>query len=358
MDELTMKNTLLHSIALKEGADFNYDATAILNEYKLHQENATNSTIKILTIFGGFLASLAFLGFLALAGLYDSKIGLLVVGSVFIIAAIWSNTIYNKLIIDTFSISIYVIGYVVLAIGLDRFQIDENFITLLICCIACCTLIITQGYIISFISTLIVNGSILSLIISNDMYFFIHIYIIFNTLLISYLFLNEANIISVHKKLSKLYDPLRIGILISLLFGLIAIGKKDLLPIQQIDGWLTSIILITVILYLTFRITKIIEIASNKKKFVIYILSFLLLLLTLFSPSISGALIILLLSFLVNYKTGLVIGIVSFIYFISQFYYDLNFTLLTKSIILFSTGMVFLLFYVLITTYLKAHEKI
>jgi len=79
---------------------------------------------------------------------------------------------------------------------------------------------------------------------------------------------------------------------------------------------------------------------------------------TIFSPSISGAMIIVLLSFLVNYKTGLAIGIISLIYFISQYYYDLNFTLLTKSIILFSSGIVFLLFYLFTTKKLNSNEKI
>ena len=60
----------------------------------------------------------------------------------------------------------------------------------------------------------------------------------------------------------------------------------------------------------------------------------------------------------VNYKTGLVIGIISFIYFISQYYYDLNFTLLTKSIILFSSGIVFILFYLFTNKKLNTNEKI
>ncbi len=79
---------------------------------------------------------------------------------------------------------------------------------------------------------------------------------------------------------------------------------------------------------------------------IIYILSVLLLTSTLLSPAISGAFLIILVSVLVHYKTGLAIGILAFIYFIIQYYYDLNFTLLTKSILLMSSGVVFLAFYI------------
>jgi len=79
---------------------------------------------------------------------------------------------------------------------------------------------------------------------------------------------------------------------------------------------------------------------------------------TAFSPVILGILLIILLSFLVNYKLGLSVGILTFIYFICQYYYDLNYTLLTKSILLFSSGILFLIFYIFIHKYLGSNEKI
>jgi hypothetical protein len=358
MDKLINKKVLLHSIRLSEGTTFECDEKAIFNEYQIQGENKSSLAIKILSIFGGFLATLAFLGFLALAGLYNSAFGLLIFGIGFIISAIWLNKEYDKLIIDTFSISIYVIGFALFAYGLTEMKVNENIIVLLISVIAFSSLLITQNYILSFISVLTISGSFLTLIISNDLYNLIHLYIAVNTLILTYLFLNEAKIISSNKKLSKLYNPVRIGLVFSLLFGLITIGKRHLIPISQNYNWLSSIVMIFVIMYLVFIISKIIEIKSVKSKILIYSLTFLIFIPTLFSPPISGALIIILLSFLVNYKTGLTIGIIAFIYFISQYYYDLNFTLLTKSIILISSGIVFLFFYIFITKNLNTNEKI
>ncbi len=358
MDKLTNKTTLLDSIRLSEGIKFECNEKAILNEYQNQKENKSSLAIKVLSIFGGFLATLAFLGFLAITGLYDSKFGLLIFGIGFIISAIWLNKEYDKLIIDTFSISIYVTGFALFAFALSQMKVDENTIAMLIGVIALCSLFITQNYILSFISVLVISGSFLTLIISNDLYGLIHLYITVCTLLLTYLFLNEAKIISLNRKLSKLYNPIRIGLVISLLFGLITIGKRHLIPISENHIWFSSIVMIFVIIYLVYTISKINEIESLKSNLLIYSLSGLILISTIFSPAISGAIIIVLLSFLVNYKTGLVIGIISFIYFISQYYYDLNFTLLTKSIILFSSGIVFLLFYLFTTKKLNTNEKI
>ena len=358
MDKLTNKTTLLDSIRLSEGAKFECNEKAILNEYQNQQENKSSLAIKVLSIFGGFLATLAFLGFLAIAGLYDSEFGLLIFGIGFIVSAIWLNKEYDKLIIDTFSISIYVTGFALFAFGLSEMKVDENIIAILISLIALSSLIITQNFILSFISVLAISGSFLFLIISNNSYDLIHLYVAINTVILTYLFLNEAKIISSNKRLSQLYNPIRIGMVISLLFGLISVGKRHLIPISQSHIWVSSIVMILVTMYLVYTIIKINEVNTVKSKVMIYTLSALILMSTIFSPSISGAIVIILLSFLTNYKTGLAIGIISIIYFISQYYYDLNFTLLTKSIILFVSGIMFLLFYLFTTKNLNTNEKI
>jgi len=358
MDRLTNITTLLDSIRLSEGPKFECNEKAIINEYQNQKENKSSLAIKVLSIFGGFLATLSFLGFLAIAGLYDSDLGLLIFGIGFIISAILISKKFDKLILDTVSISIFVSGFVLLALGLLKMDVHENIVTLLIGLIALSTMFFTQNYILAFISTLVISGSSLNLIISNNLYNLIHLYIAVCTILLTYLFLNEAKIISLNMKLSKLYNPIRIGLVISLLFGLITIGKRHLISIPENHIWFSSIVMFFVIIYIVYKICEINEIKSLKNKLLIYSLSSLILISTIFSPSISGAIIIILLSFLVNYKTGLVIGIISLIYFISQYYYDLNFTLLTKSIILFSSGIVFLFFYLFTTKKLNTNEKI
>jgi hypothetical protein len=334
-----------------------FDEEAIVSAYQKDNGNQSLS-IKILSVFGGILASLAFLGFLFIAGLYNSNVGLLVFGGIFIAGSIWINKEYDKIIIDTLSVSTFIIGFILIGFGCEQLKIDENIISIIFIIIAFGSLSIIQNYILSFVSVIIINGSILTLIISNKGYDFIHIYVSSLTLAMTYFFLKEATIITSSKALSKLCNPFRTGLIFSFLSGLVFLGKKGILPVSPDYIWLSSVIIISVIIYLISVLFNVLNITETRHKISIYIFTVLALLPTALSPAISGAILIVLLSFLINYKTGLVLGIISFIYFISQYYYDLNFTLLTKSILLFSTGVLFIALYLFTYKKLIANEKV
>lgn len=220
------------------------------------------------------------------------------------------------------------------------------------------TIGITKNYILSFISVLTINGCFIYLIIDNDSYSLIHVYDAILLVLLTFVFLNEARLLAEKLFPSKLYNPIRIGLMISLITGLVFVGQRGIFDFGIKYIWASSIITIPLTIYIISIIVKTIGITKTKSLYIIYTLSILFLIPTAMSPAISGALLIILLSFMVNYKTGLVIGVISFIYFISQYYYDLNFTLLTKSIIMFVSGIVFLLFYVFTHKKIGQNEKV
>lgn len=318
-----------------------FDEEAIFSAYQKNNDNQSLS-IKILSVFGGILASLAFLGFLFIAGLYNSDIGLLVFGGIFIAGSIWINKEYDRIIIDTVSVSSFIIGFILIGFGLGQLKVNEDIISIVFIIIAFSSLSIVQNYILSFVSVLIINGSILTLIISNNAYNLIHLHVSALALTTVFFFVREAKFITTSKTFSKLYNPIRIGLIFSLLSGLVFLGKRGILPVSTDYIWISSIIIISSIIYLISILFNLLGITESKHKISIYIFTILTLLPTALSPAISGAILVILLSFMVNYKTGLAIGVISFIYFISQYYYDLNFTLLTKSILLFSSGILFI----------------
>ncbi|WP_420401388.1 DUF4401 domain-containing protein [Flagellimonas sp.] len=345
MERANRVKTFLATIQKKEGEHFQSDESAILEALGQDKREASSLAIKVLSIFGGFLASLAFLGFLFILGVYDSEVGMMVLGVLLISSALILNKMFDRLIIDTFSISIYLIGFALVIISLLNLEVNEDMVTLLVLNAALGSLFVTQTYMLSFLSILGVSGCLLILIISNDQYNSIHLYLAVYALLLVYCFLNEAKFLTSGNKLSKLYGPLRIGLLFSFLIGLIALGKRDLFPIDQNYIWLSSVVSFLAVLYLVRDLIKVVGVVSGNTKTLIYILSVAVLLPAVMAPAISGAILIILLSYKINYKTGLAIGIIALTYFVSQYYYDLNLTLLTKSIILFSSGVVFLLFY-------------
>lgn len=340
-----------------ESKPLEFDEEAIIAAYRKYDDNHS-LPIKILSVFGGILASLAFLGFLFIAGLYDSDLALLIIGGIFIAGSIWINKVYDRIIFDTVSVSSFIIGFMLLGLGCGQLKINENIICVIFIIIALGSLSIVQNFILSFISILIISGSILALLLLNNGYELIHIYVSALAVSTTYFFLKEAGIILTNQAFSKLYNPVKTGLVFSFLSGLVFLGKRGILPVSPDYIWLSSVVIISVIVYLVSILLDVLNITGTRNKAGIYIFSTLVLLPTALSPAISGAILIMLLSFLVNYKTGLVLGIVSFIYFVSQYYYDLNFTLLTKSILLFSTGVLFIAIYLLTFKKLTVNEKV
>ncbi|RIV53069.1 DUF4401 domain-containing protein [Flagellimonas taeanensis] len=357
MEHMKHLEKIMDAIRITEGNRFQYDEAAILSEYGEKEGKNSNVIIKILSIFGGLLATLAFVVFLFILGIYDSVWGMLLLGIVLAAVAIVIDRTYNSFILDTFSVCFYVLGVILFALGLASLEVDENHVALLVILMALGSLAITQNYVISFISIITIGAAMLFLIMSYNIPDAIHGYLLFYTVLLTFCFLNEAKLLTNSRKLAQLSGPLRIGLVFCLLFGLVAVGKNGLAPISGRSLWISSVVSIGLILYLASKVLKRFGVVG-KKKVLTLTLCFFTLLPTLFAPAISGALLIVLLSFWVNYKTGFVIGIIALIYFVIQYYYDLSMTLLTKSIILFSSGLVFLVFYFFFTQMTKTDEEV
>lgn len=346
------------SVQQSEGDYFQADETAITQAYKKEEENKSGIAIKVLAILGGFLASLAFIGFLFLTGILNSGSGLIIFGVLLLGSAIGISKTYDKVVHTTTSIAMYLIGLLLINFGCAELNMDTNMMALISLGIGILTLGINQTLILSFVSVITISVCLLILIFSNDYHSLIHLYTAGMAALFMYVMLYEARLITMSLKLSKLYRPIRSGLLFSMLFGLIALGKRGLIDASPNSMWISSIAFLIIVIYLVYHILQQLKIHDQKKKTMVYILSVLVLLSTVFAPSILGALLIILVCFLVNYKTGVIIGIAALIYFISQYYYDLTYTLLTKSIILFVSGILFLIFYLFITKKSTPHEEV
>ena len=120
-----IKNVLTH-LEQTEGAGFIYDETSILEELQKQENNTSTLAIKILSILGGLMATLAFLGFLFLGGLYDSYVSFFILGGIFIVGALFITKATDNLVVDTACIALYVTGYILLGVGFMDLNIDEN----------------------------------------------------------------------------------------------------------------------------------------------------------------------------------------------------------------------------------------
>lgn len=355
--EADIKQMLTH-LQAQGGASFHIEEDAVLLEYQKINANRSGIAIKVLTILGGLLASLAFLGFLFIAEIYDSTPAMLTLGLAFITGAIWLSKAYDKLIIDTTAVSLYSIGLVLLPFGLGKSYVNENMVCMLLIIVAIATLVIIQNYILAFIAVLVLNGSVITLILENN-HNLLQIYIAVGLVILTLLMLHEASLITVSKKISRLYNPVRLALMLSLLAAWITlVGNFGWIPSSIHFNLVSSIPAIAAIFYTLPRIIRLLNIQPVATRIGVYLITALLLAPTIYAPAIAGTLLLTLLSFWVNYKTGFALGIIALIYFICQYYYDLRFTLLTKSLLMMASGVLFLLFYLLTHKKLNQHEKI
>jgi hypothetical protein len=349
---------LLVQIISAENSTVEFDEAGIIAEY-LHKDAEKSSlAIKILTILGGFLATLAFLGFFMAAGLYKSGILTIIFGVISVGSSIWLNKAYDRLIIDTFSISLYACGLFLIGIGADQVNLDENILPLIFILIGLCTLAITQNFIISFISVLVIFGSLLWLIGIHHSYIAVHAYMLVATAIMVYWLLAEAKIISTVSKLSRLYNPVKMGLVIAFIAGLCLLSINEIFPVPVIYPWISSIITIAGLIYVVYMLCKQLSINVISERLLIYVMSLVILAPTIMAPGISGSLLIILLCFMVNYKTGFTLGILSLISFVSLYYYDLGYSLFTKSWMMMGTGLLFLIIYLFTYKKLKSNEKV
>ena len=348
---------ILKRLQIADAGDLTFDTAAIEAEYQNQKGESTSLVIKVVSVLGGFMASSSFIGFLALGGLFDSGIALLVFGIGFIAAALWINQLKN-LLVDTAIISGFVIGFVLTGIGINILHGGDNTICITLISLAICALCITRNYLLCFISLLIINGSLLVLIGIHNSYNLVHLYITGNAIAYTLMILYEARLITAYPSLSKLYNPIRIGLVFSLVAGLVIAGIKDVFPVSYYSNGISSVVLMILVVWMESKVTALVKVSGSTYKIIIYAATILVMLPTLFSPAVSGSLLIILLSFYVNHKTGFGLGIMSLMYALWQYYYDLHFSLLTKSLILMGSGILFLIVYFICNRYLQSNEDL
>lgn len=358
MKNETMIREMIDSLKQQQGGGFEINEDDVVNEYEKKYANRSSLTIKILSIVGGLMASIAFIGFLFIVGVADSGGTLIVLGIMFTAIAILICNLADKLVLDTVGICGFIVGFILLAGGMAEGNVGENTICFWLIIISAVSFSVSKNAILIFISLLIFFGCFLVLIMTNQPHEMIHLLIAFNVVALAYWMLNEHAIITMGKRFCEVYEPVRTGVIFSLIINLWMTTSSSIYTRPIAFPWMSSLVIIPVLLYVVNRILDIIRVKELKEKAVAYFISSLILVATFFAPAISGALLIILLCFLVNYKTGFVVGVVAFIYFISRYYYDLDVTLLTKSILMMASGVLFILFYLLTNKKLTNDEKI
>jgi hypothetical protein len=352
--DLQSLDKLLQEVKQEQPENFIYDREKI--EVEIFQQRSVLKTlsIKLLLILGGLLGSSTFIGFFMAIDTHESGTGFLLLGLAFLIGSELLVRYKNDSAKDAIGVSFNITAYMLVAIGTGHMTESGTAVAAMLACMALLVIIFSESTICVFLGVLVLSQSLVAQIVIHKVYDLSHGLVLLLAGVLTYMSLREATLITASPKLNLKYNPIRLGVLVSLVLTLALFIHQKFLSTQFNQFWIASSFLIICLFVLIHYVLRDMTEISQKMKIVLYSCSALLLAPTLFAPSIPGALLVLLSSFYISHKPGFWIGLLALAYFIILYYYDLNLTLLAKSMVLMASGLLFLGGFILLNRYLRS----
>lgn len=348
---------MLESVEVQVGRKLNVNHFNLEKAYS-DERNQQSLTIKVLSVIGGILATLGFVLFLNLSHLDRSATAMFILSFIFFVASIWMNNRYDKVILDTISVCFYLLAYGMFAMGFFAIHGDADLNFLFFIGFAIISFFISRSYILTFLNVLIVFGSMIAYF--EDLHWdnLIHFLFLVIAALCTYFSFQEGKLMKSKLFGGKRFLAIRSGLTFAYMICLFLMNLWS----QGEGFWISNLIcsagIILLLMWLIHCLLTRFKCDELGKKIFIYLTVFISLGFTYMAPAISGSLLILLLSFKVYYRTGIALGIIGFVYFVGQYYYDLDLSLLHKSIAMMVSGSIFILLYLLIFKKSNHHEKV
>ena len=265
----------------------------------VEEDPTEDQALKVLSGLGGFLASLLFLLFLWLADLLTRPVWATTLGTILIVVTLLLGRTRRQAFLATTTVCGYLVGVGLIMVGLPP-SIPTAYLVLPVILIAACTLLFTRNYYLVLLATASLPACLVFLHIVQRSAGWTWFALAFCTAglalvnLWEYRLLHDARL-----------APVRTGLAVGLLATLVWFRwAEDLYP--TVHGTRTVI------------------------------------------PLFGGCLYLLLISFRNQYFFGIGLGIAGLFYFTVQYYYDLRWTLLNKSLSLMVAGGLLLLAYYLL----------
>lgn len=335
----------LSGVMASAGDAFQLNAAGWERAIKRMEARESSWIVKIVSVIGGIMATQFFLGFLLIGGITESPIALSIIGTFLIIGSLFALRKVDILIADTIAVCAYLTGFVLLALAQNIWKISIDLAAVIQLVLALVTLVFIRHTILAFFAFSIVMGCGLFLFFNNALLKWVQLWPAALSIILVVLYENEARILSFLRKMSSWYRPLLLVVALVYIGMLQLLGKRHLVDGIGEDFSYVSILLLLLFVRVVFQILPSLAVSDRNQRVIITAVVGLILLPTLISPAIVGILLLLLLSFRAGDRWIWILSLVSLIVFLSEYYYDLDYTLLTKSYILMGTGAGFLLLY-------------
>lgn len=353
--KLTLRDTL-NQLAT-EGYTLSDDYEKIVADLKFEKEESGSPWyVRIFVGLSAWIAAILFITFLFFADILQDEESGFIFGLIFGAIAVGLNRLGPRNnFLGQLGLALSMAGQILFLIGLSSLLDYEAIPTALGMIVL--EVILLWAYnnrLHRVISTLVIPGAILAILLDLDFMEAVHILI----------FTLGAGVVALHMvesrlliaRLEDLMRPVIYGITIFFL-GLLILPLLDDFELQW---WITAMLLDMVLIFLVLQIVKDLGLGLRSGA-VPWLLAGCVILLVpaIRMPGILGALIILLLGFWRNNRLLIGLAAVFLVFYLGAYYYSLEWTLLVKSFALMGTGAIlFLLRYILLRLRVEVrHEK-
>ncbi|NOT38615.1 MAG: DUF4401 domain-containing protein [Saprospiraceae bacterium] len=323
-----------------------YDENEIIAQVQSHVTHKSTTVFKIVSIVGGLLSVAAFLSILFISNIFNSGFSMLTLGVLLYFSSIYLGIKSSQLYLDSLSFGLYMSSIFLIAIGLKEFDLKEIQISVIISILSLTTISIVKDYILIYISILIFFISLTIIIFESEIENILQPALAILVWIIVLLMSNESKVLARRNGLSLRFGPIVSGLTTVVSMGIIFVLRLGTRTEPDTLIAFSTIVIIAAFSYLIFteleqRFDKL-----DKNRLIMYtVIGGLALVPSIFCLSIPASIVILFLGFIFGHRMFFLLGILLTIYCIGQYYYNLEFTLLTKSILMFITGLLFLIIY-------------
>lgn len=327
-----------------------FERNAILDAKNMELMNHSSFAIKFVALLGGIIGSFTLLGAIYALDLSVNYVFNLVCTLLFWGAAFWVHTKRKQIVYDTILICLVLMASYFSYTVLDDLDYNSTLNnSFLVIAIGVVCMAFFKNELLSFLGSLGVLIGLFAIATELDLVWGTSLYLILLITSITFLFLKESVVLLKSSKIREAYKSIRLAHILVVLGVLNFSSSSNYFGVSFQLNYLVIICLFTCLIWNVFRIIKEQQHLNKRDIIIIAVVGLLMVLPTYMSLGFGFSVLLLLLCFRAQYKTGLILAIFSFCYFLFMFYYDLAFTLMVKSLLLMGTGLILLGLYILVT---------
>ncbi|WMX12781.1 DUF4401 domain-containing protein [Aureispira sp. CCB-E] len=346
-NKINLKGLL--KIYKEAGVNPKLDTKAFQKDYQRLEDNKTSVLIQILIFGGALFAAGFFFSFLAAIGLLDSRVGMLGLGvMITILSLIIPYASNQKTNTESVSMALMIVGTVLFSIGFiggresfEAFLWVSLVVSLLIT-------ILAGSHLQKFAAICCFNACAYWLIAEYwKIPVLFNFLILVNAIIVTIGWLKEAKVLSSYPWLGQWYSSILNACSISMI-GLLS-GSVNWNGGYQNEGqlaewgsywWISTLLLLSLVIW---SLSETIDLVGKQvPKIPILVGTSIALLLLIKAPGIVGGILLLFLGIYSGYRLLAGQGILTIFFFTVLFYYNLNTTLLFKSMLMIGAGLLFL----------------